>query len=361
MATRREFLAGAAGICLTASIGGVRAAQDAPRLMSAARIANRDGGALWRPDALTPFELPARGHALAHLPDGRVLLMGRRPGLFASMIDPRDPAAPLQSFAPAKACRFAGHAAVSPDGTSLVTSEFDAASVEAVLVARDPGSGAERARWRPGGIEPHEPIFARSGARLVAALGGLIEDGGVTGPIFNPGGVRSAVVELDPLSGKVLARHALGASFASLSLRHLAVAPDGETIAVAAQDQDVTVTRPLMSLLRLGKGLELLPQPDPRDFDFRGYIGSIAVDRSGEFVAAASPRGGLVGFWSMTSGRWCGGLAIADVCGVTAASEGGMFWASSGLGGIAKIAAAGPRVEAQWHTQAGFDNHLLLV
>jgi len=40
----------------------------------------------------------------------------------------------------------------------------------------------------------------------------------------------------------------------SLSLRHLTVSPDGETIAVAAQDQDLSETRPLVGLLSLEKG-----------------------------------------------------------------------------------------------------------
>jgi uncharacterized protein len=360
MATRREFLAGAASITLTAGTGDAHTAR--PRLMSAAHIGDADGGVLWCADALTPFKLPARGHALTLLNSGKVALMGRRPGLFASIVDPADVTASLQVFQPSVNCRFAGHAAASPDESKLVTSEFDVDSVEAALVARDPANGAERARWNLNEIEPHEVLFARKGARLVAALGGLIKDGGVTGPAFNPGGVKSAVLEIDPKSGTVLARHALAPPLASLSLRHLAQSPDGETIAIAAQDQDLSETRPLVGLLALGKELEMLPMPDARDVDFRGYIGSIAFDMSGAFIAAASPRGSMLGLWS-SGGTWCGALPIADVCGVTSGAEAGTFWASSGHGGIYKIGAEakGPRVVAQWHADAGFDNHLILI
>jgi hypothetical protein len=359
MATRREFLAGASAACLGAFAPPAFAANLAPRLISAAKLGRRDGGVLWSVGKLTSFDLPARGHAPVRLNDGRVLVMSRRPGLFASMLDPLDPVAPVSTFAPSGDSRFAGHAAVSPDGTQLVTSEFDATSFAAGLVLRDPKSGTACARWQPGGIEPHELVFARSGARLVAALGGLIEDGGVAGPAFNPGGIDSAVLELDPASGKVLARHKLPDSFSSLSLRHLAVAADGETVAVAAQDQDITITRPLVGLLRLGKGIALLAWPDPRECDFRSYVGSVAV--SGDVVAAASPRGGVAGFWSLHDGRWQGSVAIADVCGLAAAAERGAFWASSGHGGIFKLAAntSPPRIESQWHADVGFDNHLL--
>jgi hypothetical protein len=40
-----------------------------------------------------------------------------------------------------------------------------------------------------------------------------------------------------------------------------------------------------------------------------------------------------------------------------------VFWASSGHGAVLKIAAreTSLRIEAQWHTNAGFDNHLMMV
>jgi len=353
MATRREFLAGASALCLTA--GASRALPDALRLISAAHLGTRDGGALWSAGRLTPFNLPARAHAPVRLPDGRVLMMGRRPGSFAAIVDPRDPGAVPQTFAPSGNSRFAGHACVSPDGAMLVTSEFDASTFEAVLVSRDPKTGAERARWPLGGIEPHEIVFTRDGSRMIAALGGLIKDGGVAGPAFNPDGIDSAVLQVDPSSGRVLARHKLAQ--ASLSLRHLAAG--GKTIVVAAQDQDISLTRPLLAMLR--RELEPLAWPDPRVCDFRGYIGSVAIDGSGAFIAAASPRGGVLGLWSTADGRWLGGLAVPDVCGVTAGADG--FWVSSGLGNIVKIAASasGPAIEARWHADAGFDNHLLAL
>ena len=351
--SRREVLAGASALCLTA--GASRALSDGPRLISAAHVGTRDGGALWSAGSLTPFDLPARGHAPVRLPDGRVLMMARRPGLLATIVEPRAPGAPPQTFAPSGNGRFAGHACVSPDGKTLVTSEFDAATFEGALVSRDAKTGIERARWPLGGIEPHEIVFAQGGSRIVVALGGLVKDGGVAGPAFNPDGVDSAVLEIDPSTGRVLARRKLAQ--ASLSLRHLAT--DGKTTVVAAQDQDISLARPLLA--KVGSALEPLAWPDPRECDFRSYIGSVAIDRSGAFIAAASPRGGVLGLWSASDRRWLGGLAIPDVCGVTAGADG--FWASSGLGQIVKIAASasGPGIEARWHADAGFDNHLLLI
>lgn len=361
MATRREFLAGAAGLCLAARAG--RASAPAPRLASAVHARSSDEGAIWQDGRLASFAIPARGHGLAHGRDGHVVLMGRRPGLFSSIVDPDNPAVGARVFRPSANCRFSGHAAITVDRTALVSGEFDSGSYAAFAVARDPVTGAERARWKLDGIEPHDLAFACGDTRLIVALGGLVNDGGVAGPAYNPDGVRSEVVEVDPSSGAVVARHRLPPAYESLSLRHLSAAPRGDCIAVAAQDQDLSERRPLVGLLAPGAGIELLPMPDPRDFDLRGYVGSLAFDASGAFVAAASPRGSLVGLWSAPRRAWLGAIALADVCGIAAGSEPATFWASTGHGGIFELA-AGPRgldVVRQWRADAGFDNHLLLI
>ena len=85
MATRREFLLGAAAIAVS---GATSAFADTPALMSAARVNNRDGGALWRQDGFASFDLPGRGHAMARRAGSSdVVLVGRRPGVFAAIVD----------------------------------------------------------------------------------------------------------------------------------------------------------------------------------------------------------------------------------------------------------------------------------
>ena len=330
--------------------------------MSAARIGARDGGALWRDNTLVPFALPGRGHALAHhAQSGNVVLIGRRPGAFAAIVNASDPQSP-RIFVPTKDCRFAGHAAIAPDSSAMVTSEFESTSMRGVLVLRD-ADGRERAHWSPEGIEPHELLFAKDDSRLVVALGGLIKDGGVSGPAFNPGGVNSAIVEMDARTGRVLRRHKLKPEFASLSLRHLALAPDGKAVAVAMQDQDLSAPRPLVGVLELGKEIELLPMPDAAQCDFRGYVGSIAFDASGEFIAATSPRGGVVGLWSASTRNWIGGLALPDACGLAAGNSPREFWATSGYGDILNITATpqGLSVTSKWRAAASFDNHVIRI
>ena len=73
-----------------------------------------------------------------------------------------------------------------------------------------------------------------------------------------------------------------------------------------------------MGLLRVGRGIDLLPLPAGDEGALRSYIGSVAVDVSGRYVAATSPKGGLAGLWSLADGRWLGGFELDDVCGLAA-------------------------------------------
>lgn len=361
---RRGLFAGAGAALFGALALKRSAAASTPlvTLVSAGRIAETDGGVILDGEGLAAFPLPARAHALSRLPGGRVLLVGRRPGSFAAMIDPKQPHEPPHVFAPVAGHRFAGHAAIDPTGGSLVTSEIDAETGDGVIVFRDVASGAPR-RSIPVGIEPHDVLFAGGGERLVVAVGGIAKAADIKGPPINAGNIESAILELDGKTGALLKRHQLAADMRSLSLRHMALAPDGETIAFGMQDQDRAQLRPLMGVLHRKQSLELLPLPGDDAGALRSYVGSVAIDASAQFIASTSPKGGVVGLWSLQDGRWLGGFALADVCGLTADKEPGCFWVTSGLGEVVKLRADkhGFAPDARWTAPVAFDNHLLRI
>ncbi len=367
---RRNLFSAAAGLALGGVLLGRRGAfasgsraEATPSLISAARIDGIDSGAVWTADGLSDFALPGRAHAVVRLANSaQVMMVGRRPGTFAALLDPASPPRAARFVSPITHFRFAGHAAVAGDGT-LVTSELHEETAEGAAVLRDGATGAVRESWMLGGIEPHDLLFAKSGARLVIAIGGIALAAGVKGPPVNAGKIESAILELDPRTGRELKRHTLGADMRSLSLRHLALAPDGKTVAFGMQDQDRSRLRPVMGILRVGRGIELLPLPADDEGSLRFYIGSVAIDSSGRYIAATSPKGGMIGSWSLGTGRWLGGVKLADVCGLAADHEAGCFWATSGFGDIMRLSARenGLTAEAHWRSDASFDNHLLRI
>jgi hypothetical protein len=327
--------------------------------VTAARIDGVDGGALIVDESVSRIALPARAHQPVLMRDaGAALLVGRRPGTFAAIVDLEAPEAPPRLFHPIDGHRFAGHAAVR--GDALFTTEINAETGEGAAIQRDARTFAPRERFAVG-IEPHDVLFARGGEVLVVAVGGIARAAEVKGPAINAGRIESAILELDPRSGAELKRHVLPEDMSTLSLRHMALAPDGETIAFGMQDQDRSVVRPVMGLLRVGRGVDLLPLPTDDEGALRSYIGSVVIDSSGRYLAATSPKGGLTGLWSLADGRWLGGFSLADVCGLAADAAPGTFWATSGHGDVVQLKAGddGFVAPARWRAQAAFDNHLL--
>jgi uncharacterized protein len=326
--------------------------------VSAARFDGVDCGALIVDESVSRIDLPARAHQPVLVRDqGAALLVGRRPGTFAAVVDLEAPEASPRLFHPIDGHRFAGHAAIR--GDVLFTTEIDAETGDGAVVLRDARTFAPRERFAVG-VEPHDVLFARGGEALVVAVGGIARAADVKGPAINAGRIESAIVELDPRSGAVLKRHVLPEDMSSLSLRHMALAPDGETVAFGMQDQDRSVTRRLMGLLRVGRGIDLLPLPSDEGA-LRSYIGSVVIDSSGRYLAATSPKGGLTGLWSLADGRWLGGFQLADVCGLAADAAPATFWATSGHGDVVQLKAGdnGLMPAAQWQASAAFDNHLL--
>jgi uncharacterized protein len=366
MATRREILRSAAALGAVAGLKLCPAmAGDVVRLISAARINGRNGGALWSQAGLRDFPLPTRGHALTQLSNSRVVLVGRQPGTFAALVDPATLATPRPDIAvvkPAAHFRYGGHAAAHEGARGFVTGEFHEETGSGLIALRDT-NGVETAHWDAGGIGPHDLLYAQGGARLVVALGGLLQEPDVHSPPLNAGTIESSLVVLDAKSGKILTQHKLPPSMASLSLRHLALAPDDETIAIGMQDQDLTEVRPVIGMARVGRGIELLPLSVDEPNAFRGYIGSLAIDASGRHIAATSPRGGVIGLWSLGDGRWLGKLHLADVCGLVPDTMANCFWATSGTGDIVRLSASenGLTASARFHADAAFDNHAITI
>ncbi len=83
--------------------------------------------------------------------------------------------------------------------------------------------------------------------------------------------------------------------------------------------------------------MSLLPTPDEELAALENYIGSVAVDRDGEILAATSPHGNRIAFWNIRSGEFVGSRRMADVCGIAAAAHAAEFVASSGNEGCAVL------------------------
>jgi uncharacterized protein len=118
---------------------------------------------------------------------------------------------------------------------------------------------------------------------------------------------------------------------------------------------------PLVALDR-GAGLVPLEAPPEALGAMAGYVGSVAVDRAGELVAASCPRGSRVAFWRAADGRFLRTVEVADGCAVGPAREPGRFVVASGLGLVLEVDAR-TGAATPWGERApvAYDNHLTVL
>lgn len=299
-----------------------------------------------------------RLHWVEPSPDGRTAVaVARRPGTMAVLFD-RRAGKVLATFEPGEGRVFSGHGRFIDGGARFHAVEIERESGAGVVTLREVADGFSIvSEWRSSGLGPHD---------MLPALGGLVVANGGIEP-HTPEAVGAEVAGasiaiLDARSGETRALGTLDGDLISLSLRHLARADDG-LVVVAAQDLlNDSIARPLLYAVAPDGALRAFEAPDAEWRAFRTYIGSVAIDRSGRFVAAASPRGNCIAVWTR-EGRFLGGIPLVDGCGLAATHEAGRFLATSGLGETVLLGAddEGVGVIARRGGGPRFDNHAVLV
>ncbi|MFS8039187.1 DUF1513 domain-containing protein [Xanthobacter sp. AM11] len=378
---RRGFLASAGALLAAAALEGAGLSGAA----RAAGVATADGagvaGASWIATAGVGEAFAAVGldpamaaqvragsavrlHGIEASPSGPLAVaVGRRPGHIAFVFH-MERGGVVASFGPGEGRVFSGHGRFSADGRHLLTNEIERPQDgthhmgRGVVALRAVADGfAIAAEWPSGGDGPHDLML--SGSALVVANGGIephtpeARDAEVTG---------SGITLLDPATGTMRGEGRLAPDLASLSLRHLSRDGRGGTV-VAAQDLLADgVARPL--LFRIGADGVLTPfdGPEAELRALRGYVGSVAFDPSGAFVACASPRGGRVAIWQ-ADGRYVGAVPLMDGCGLAPGRDAGTFVAASGYGEVIAISAGPQEVGIIARRTGGprFDNHMARV
>jgi len=298
-----------------------------------------------------------RLHWVEPSPDGRTAVaVARRPGTTAILFD-RRAGVVLATFEPGEGRVFSGHGRFIDAGRRFLAVEIDRVSGQGTVSLREVDADfAISAEWASAGIGPHDML--PSGDTLVVANGGIEPH---TPEALGAEIAGASIAVLDRATGATRAVAELGGDLVSLSLRHLASGPNG-LVVVAAQDlMNDGIARPLVYAIE-GDKLRAFHAPDEEWRGFRTYIGSITVDSSGEYVAAASPRGNRVSLWKR-DGRFLGSIPLVDGCGLAATAEPGRFLATSGLGEVALIATDGQGVGVVARKSGGprFDNHAVLA
>lgn len=311
--------------------------------------------------------LPERGHDVAARPGSADLVVfARRPGNWAAIVDRRTGLVGTLVTAP-PGRHFYGHGTFTADGTLLWATENAIDTGAGVLGLYDARAGYRRiGEIASGGIGPHDLAWRpeAAGGGLVVANGGIRTHPETGREILNPASMEPSLAIVDPASGATLLRADLGPELRGLSIRHLAVAPDGRTVFGCQFEGDPAALPPLVGVLDPDGRTRFLDLPEDDLAALGNYVGSVRLDGTGRRLAATSPRGNAVVLWDLETGAFLGRRRMTDVCGVAPAGPDGTFVVTSGNAGI-RIADAGRADLARLGGTALdgwiWDNHLVRV
>lgn len=331
--SRRQFLGQAAALALGA-VGLDHAAashiSDTPRVLTAWNHGDQSWAGLWTPGQKTRgVELPARAHQLLALSAGhgrpslQALVLARRPGEYILRMDPLRGKA-LQWHRMEDDRYLGGHAALSADGRTFFTTETDGDTGQGLIAERDLHSLEKLREFPSGGIGPHA-LLLEPGGTLLVANGGILNLPETGRRKLNIGRMDSNLTRVDVRSGQVLAQYRL--SDPLLSLRHLAIAPDG-TAAAALQaehpDRLARQTAPALALLH-GNTLGMVDwAPDQVPPAWNGYAGDVCWAADRFWISA--PHAGWLASWSAQGD----GAYIQALPGASALAAGPEGWLAGG-------------------------------
>jgi uncharacterized protein len=372
--SRRHLLtrSALAGLAAAGALTGLDArvlAREAKGLYLSAR-ADREGkffASGFDADGAKLFDLPmpARGHGSAVSPDGRpsgrqAVFFGRRPGRFALVIDTAN--GTVAHTIPAIEDRaFAGHGRFVKGGRLLLATEIDYAGKRGLIGLYDAADSFRRiGEWQTGGLDPHDLRLLPDGRTLIVANGGILTHPEVQRMKLNLDSMDSSVAFIDIRDGSLIEQRRLPGEFFQLSLRHMAVTAEGETVIAMQYEGPSNDLVPLVGLARPGRDIEMLDMPDAAWSRLRNYCGSAAVDAGGTILGVTSPRGGRALFWEAATRRPLPPLDLADGCGLAAAPVPGRFIVSNGLGALVEYDPLNGRTRALDSGFAGarWDNHI---
>ncbi|MCB5195172.1 DUF1513 domain-containing protein [Deefgea salmonis] len=295
--------------------------------------------------------LPGRGHGIVPLSDGQAMIVSRRLGSWLAKVDWQQGKV-LQLIDAEFDRQFFGHAILTPDGKTLITTENNGETGQGVLGLYSTDTLKRLGEIPSHGIGPHELIWLKQGNILAIANGGILTLPETGRRKLNVDAMHSKLSLLAWPSGALLNEYVLPDP--ALSIRHLALAADGSLgIALQAEYRDAAahVNAPLLAVLRQGQ-LQVAAQPD----GLQGYGASIAA--VGDTFLISALKGNALARWR-SDGTPLAPIAMSRPAGI--ASDGAQAWISSESGFLAHFEpntatltklqqAAGPR----------WDNHLVI-
>ncbi|MGB0683697.1 MAG: DUF1513 domain-containing protein [Magnetovibrionaceae bacterium] len=253
-----------------------------------------------------------------------------------------------------------GHGCYSLDGKLLYLPENDFDGEKGVISVYDVESGyRKRTEFPSNGVGPHQVLLTKDGKHLIVANGGILTHPETGRAKLNLDSMEPNLTLMETARGQPLAEAKLAGEWHQLSIRHIGMGTDGSVV-FGLQDQGPTgVPRPLVGLWQPGSQPVMLEEPEGSWLSLKSYVGSVAFDASGQYIAATSPKSGRVVFWNRQQNRFVDALNLRDVCGLSPVDQQGGFLVTTGEGSLARVSLSSgkAKITDRQQTSLRFDNH----
>jgi hypothetical protein len=287
-------------------------------------------------EKLDSLQIPFRAHDTIPLSKGRSLSFARRPH---NQMIISDFATKEQRIINANEGRhFYGHGCIDISRNTLFATENDYDNARGVISLRDAHNFKQLGEYESCGIGPHDIHLMPDNKTLVVANGGIETHPDFGRRKLNIKTMQPSLTFIDIDSGKKIDEYRL--SNHKLSIRHLMVTADGG-VAVGTQYQgqpiDGTPDYLLAWIDKNTDGLQTFDNNRQFTKDCRGYIADVAVDTHAQIMAATSPRGNNVSFWSIPNRTLLKTIEISGPSGLCFNSKDQEFLVSNDKGNVFKI------------------------
>ncbi len=371
---RRGFLIGTALAIGSASraFAGVLPSKEAAEAEAGDFIAacrrpdNTYSVVILRLDGSIVRELPLkdRGHDIAlDAASGEAVVFARRPGSFALAFGVRGRRAPVL-FTASPNRHFYGHGVFSPDGRLLYATEHDNETRQGLLGVYSATQGYRRiGEMKTFGVGPHEVILLADGRTLAVANGGIethVEPNGTGREKLNVDTMMPSLAFIDSTTGDLIAQHNQASDLHKLSIRHVAADARGDVWFGAQWEGEAADTPELIGFAGIDKPLRIIEPETPSGAALSGYIGAVAISGDKRVLAASAPRAGRIVYVDTERAAIIGETRLVDGCGLTGVSQ-SEFALSSGLGVLQTEAPDHTHLKTASFPGRSFDNHLRLL
>ena len=308
---------------------------------------------------LQSLPLPDRGHDIVQHPSSRTcVVFARRPGNFAVAFHLDEKHSPLSFTTPADR-HFYGHGGYSVDGRLLFATENNFVDGTGRIGIYDASNGYNRiGEFSSFGIGPHDLAVLPDGKTLIVANGGIQTHPDWNRRPLNLASMKPSLVYMNARNGELLERHEFPEPLHQISIRHLAVGVDGR-IGFGCQFKGAKSTGvPVVGIHERGRPLSFLKTQSAVWAEMRNYVGSVEVDRSGEFLCVSCPKAGKAFVFDMKTSTLIETHAMKLVSGIARAEKSGDFTLTSGAG---RVRNAGHAKDIVSRNTLAWDNHALAV